>query len=153
MTVLAAPHHPGRFVAGARLWTDEAPPRRLVVEAVRPHPRGGLIVRFGGVEDRDAAEELRGSRLAIDRQERRPLEEGEFWPEDLQGLEVRAPSGESLGQVAGVVLGEAQDRLVLELAGGNTAEVPFVEELVVEVRPQDGYLVVSPVEGLLTPPA
>lgn len=140
--------HPGRFSLGATLSTDEPVARRLRVLACRSHGRG-LIVSFAEVDDREKADLLRGVGLTIAASERRPLNVDEFWPEDLEGLEVRSPAGERLGTVTAVVVGEAQDRLVVSLASGRSAEVPFVAHLVQEVQPEKGYLVVMPIEGLL----
>jgi 16S rRNA processing protein RimM len=147
VTVVAA--HPGRFQPGARFVTDEAEPRPLVVQTVGRHAKGALILGFEGITDRSAAEELRGANLTIPHSARRQLEEEEFWPEELEGLEVRSPEGARLGWVRGVVFGEAQDRLVLELVEGRNVEVPFVDELVREVRIEEGFLVIEPIEGLL----
>jgi 16S rRNA processing protein RimM len=147
VTVVAA--HSGRFQPGARFVTDEAEPRPLVVQTVGRHAKGALILGFEGITDRSAAEELRGANLTIPHSARRQLEEEEFWPEELEGLEVRSPEGARLGWVRGVVFGEAQDRLVLELVEGRNVEVPFVDELVREVRIEEGFLVIEPIEGLL----
>lgn len=147
VTVVAA--HPARFQPGARFVTDEPEPRPLVVRTVGRHAKGALILGFEGITDRDAAEELRGANLTIPQSARRQLEEEEFWPEELEGLEVRSPGGRQLGWVTGVVFGEAQDRLALELLEGRNVEVPFVDELVKEVRIEEGFLVIEPIEGLL----
>ena len=136
---------PGRFHPGASMYVGG---ERRRVEAVRSTDRG-LLVRFEGCRDRDAAEELRGRELTIDVHERRPLEADEFWPDDLEGLEVRLPDGTAVGTVVGVVEGVAQDRLLIDTSEGRV-EVPFVAELVPRVHPEDGYLVIVPIEGLLT---
>jgi 16S rRNA processing protein RimM len=47
------------------------------------------LVRLAGVEDRRAAEGLRGSELLVDRAEVPPLEEDEYWAEQLEGCAVR----------------------------------------------------------------
>ena len=109
-----------------------------------------LFVRFDGVDDRDAAEALRGRELTIDAGERRPLDEGEFWPDDLVGLEVRLPTGWVAGVVTGFVEGVAQGRLVVGTSAG-AVEVPFVEEIVPEVDVAGGFLVLDPPAGLLDP--
>lgn len=137
---------PDRFRTGAVFDTDERPPRRLEVAGVRRHHRT-LLVSFDGIHDRTTAEGLRGVGLTISQAERRPLEAGEHWPEDLVGLEVRRASGEPLGTVADVVLGAAQDRLVVDTPRGPV-EVPFVADLVDDADVAGGYLVVNPPAGL-----
>ncbi len=87
--------------------------------------------------------------LTIASEERRTLDDDEYWPESLLRLEVRDPTGERLGSVEAVEIGEIQDRLVILTAQGERAFVPFVRALVLEIRLDDGYLVVEHVEGLL----
>ena len=96
--------------------------------------------------DRDAAEALRGERLTIDADARRDLDEDEFWPEDLSGIKALLPDGTQLGTVTGVALGP-QDRLVIDTGSGRTVEIPFVEELVSNVHPSGGFVVVNPPPG------
>ena len=122
--------------------------QRRTIEAVRRTERG-VLVRFEGCRDRNAAEALRGRELTIDLAERRALDADEFWPDELEGLEVRLGDGTVVGTVVEVVEGAAQDRLVVETAAGRV-EVPFVVELVPEVRLDEGYLVVAPLEGLIS---
>jgi 16S rRNA processing protein RimM len=47
------------------------------------------IVRLDGAFGRDAAEALRGRELLVPRAAAPPLEEEEYWAEDLEGAEVR----------------------------------------------------------------
>ncbi len=79
--------------------------------------------------------------------ERRTLDEGEFWPDELVGLQARAPDGTNLGVVGEVIEGPAQYRLVIRSAELEF-QVPFVDELVPEVDIESGYLIVVPIEGL-----
>lgn len=119
----------------------------MVVVESRPYRDRGLIVRFEGVAGREAAEALRGTELFVD-SSALALDEGEFWPEDLIGLQVVDPSGAPLGEVAGVVPGP-QDRLVVATPDGRRVEVPFVADLVGD--PEDGRIVVDAPPGLFDP--
>jgi 16S rRNA processing protein RimM len=116
------------------------------LHTVRELRRGkkGPQVAFEDVVDRPGAEVLRGHEVFVD--ERRTLEEGEFWPDDLVGLEVR-PGG---GAVVEVVHGPAQDRLVIE-RDGTRFEVPFVGELVPVVDLAAGFVEIVEIEGLSSP--
>jgi 16S rRNA processing protein RimM len=46
------------------------------------------IVRLGGVDSREAADAIRGADLLVARAAAPPLEDGEYWPEDLEGCVV-----------------------------------------------------------------
>lgn len=139
--------NPDRYRAGARLFTDEDPVRELEILRARPH-KDGLLVVFAGIHDRNQAEALRGVTFTIPRSERRNLSEDEYWPDDLEGLAVIDPSGRHLGKISGVILGEAQDRIVVTTDEGRRVEVPFVDEFFGEIHPSGGHIVADPPEGL-----
>ena len=139
--------NPKRFDPGQSFLTDDDPPRRLEVASRRSH-NDGVLVSFEGVVDRNSAEALQGVTLTIGEADRRQLDDDEYWPEDLHGLTALTPDGEYLGTVTGVVLGEAQDRLVVTTQEGQQVEVPFVEAMVGDIHPSLGHVVVDPPEGL-----
>lgn len=114
--------------------------RALTVRAIRTADKG-YQVAFEEITDRTGAEEIRNRDVLVS--ERRELIEGEYWPEDLAGLEVR-PGG---GIVKDVVFGRAQDRLVIE-RHGQEFEIPFVDELVPIVDLEGGYVEVNEPEGI-----
>lgn len=142
----SASDNPERFVAGAVFRTDREDPARLELESARVH-HGGLLLKFAGVDDRTNAESLRGVTLFVAKEARRPLSTGEYWIDELIGLIARDPAGRKLGVVIDVVLGP-QDRLVVETEAGGLVEVPFVAELVGEVSPAEGHVIVDAPPGL-----
>jgi 16S rRNA processing protein RimM len=60
------------------------------------------ILRLEGCESREAAEALRGADLLVPREAAAPLEEGEFWADDVVGCRVTDGSRE-IGVVARMV--------------------------------------------------
>jgi len=144
-----------RFMAGSSLATVPAERGPLIVAGSRWHS-GRLLVRFAGYEDRDAAEELRDTILAIDSDELQPLEDpDDFYDHDLIGLQVVTAVGDPVGAVSDV-LHYGQDMLVIEGTGtrsGNEILVPFVAAIVPEVDVAAGRLVIDPPPGLLDPDA
>ena len=139
--------NPDRFVAGATIETDSG--RVLTVRTVRSS-EVVLLVSFVDVDDRDAAESLRGLRLSIDPSQRRSLSADEFWPEDLIGLEARDPSGKAIGSIKAVDADSTQSRLTVATPHGDFI-VPLVTALVPEINLAGRYLVIEPIEGLLSP--
>ncbi len=144
MVVDSDTDHPGRFAPGAEV---DAGGATLTVASSQATAKG-LLVRFEGVADRNAAEGLRGLRLTIADSERRQLEADEFWPDQLLGLEARTPDGSVIGRVTEVIEGVGQHRLSLSTDSGPR-EIPFVAELVPIVDVAHGYLVVATIEGLI----
>ncbi len=135
---------PRRFTPGARLLQDDG--RELVVETAREHGTR-LLVRFQGIETRAQAVALRGP-LYIRSEDRRELEESEFWEQDIVGSTVADAQGNEVGVVADVTQGAAHDLLVVSTARGEKL-VPMVKEIVVEIDVGARRVVIDPPEGLL----
>ena len=134
---------PRRFEPGSVLHHDNG--RSLTIERARAHGER-FVVKFHDVDDRPAAEALRGP-LYIPNDEIRSLDDDEFWIDDLVGCAVVAGSGAELGTVSKVVPGPAQDLLEVETANGPRL-VPVVKAIVIEVDPVARRIVVDPPEGL-----
>jgi 16S rRNA processing protein RimM len=142
-----------RLAVGTLLDTEAATgtgvPRALTVRSTRVH-NGIWLVAFEEVPDRTGAESLRGTRLVIDGPPDVAPDEDDVYTEDqLRGLTVVDPAGVVLGEVVGLVLGAAQDRLVVRLPDGREAEVPFVAAIVPEVDVEGRRVVLDAPAGLL----
>ncbi|WP_141577562.1 ribosome maturation factor RimM [Actinomadura sp. WMMA1423] len=136
-----------RFAPGTAIATDPVAAGPLTIERKRWHS-GRLLVRFAGIGDRDAAEELRGTWLVVDPGDISPsADPDDFHDQELLGLAVFTADGAEVGQVADV-LHHGQDLLVVRGAGGEKL-VPFVAALVPEVDVPGGRLVIDPPPGLL----
>lgn len=122
---------------------DESGRRQIELEVVRVTPRG-VVARISGIEDRNAAEALRGTRLYIQRDRLPPTEEEEYYHSDLIGLDVFRPDGERMGEVIAVHNFGAGDILEIRLVDKRTTEmVPFMRDFVPEVDVQGGRLTVD----------
>ena len=83
------------------------------------------VARFEDVNDRSAAEALRGSLVEVDRVSLPPLEEGEYYHADLIGLAAVDGLGNAVGTVLGVENYGAGDLLEIELEDGKRSLIPF----------------------------
>lgn len=111
---------------GHRSFNDGA----LTLKKVRDDNKGGAIARFAEVDNRTAAEKLRGTTLAVLRDALPPLEEGEYYHTDLIGLAAVSTSGEALGEVVDVQNFGAGDVIEIKRETGKTFMVPMSEEAV-----------------------
>lgn len=113
--------------------------------------KNNAIVHFKGVEDRNAAEALKGIRLYINRDQlAENLMEDEFYQVDLIGLHVHDGVGQILGEVNGFFNFGAGDLLEMRLNTGKTVLIPFSKAAVPEICIADGFLVVDPVAAGLS---
>ena len=87
------------------------------------------IVVLEGVEDRAAAEALRGRAILVPRAALGRLEEGEFLVDDLVGCEV-VDGDRPVGRVRDVLLLPAADTLEVERAREQPLLVPLVGDAV-----------------------
>jgi 16S rRNA processing protein RimM len=144
-----------RLGVGAVLTSEPAAAGPLTVVGRRWHS-GRLLLRFAGVDDRTAAEDLGGTLLVVDSADLGDLPDpDEFRDHQLIGLGVITAEGEQVGTVADV-LHHGQDLLVVAGVGkraGAEILIPFVSAIVTDVDVSAGRLRVSPPPGLLDPEA
>jgi len=143
---------PERFEPGSELWVthgtdDPRPIRRLRVVGSRPH-RSLLLVRFEGLEDRNAVEELRGMALEAEPVTDARLEEGTFFRYQLEGCRCRDRLHGELGSVVSLVEDGGGLLLIVEGSRGRIP-IPFVRELLIEVDIEGGRIEVELPPGLI----
>ena len=137
-----------RFAPGAVLSVD-GPVHQLVVERTHWHS-GRLLVSFEGIEDRGAAEGIRGLLLHVERDEDElPTEPDEYYDSNLEGCAVVLVDGTPVGLVAEVVHLPAQDLLVVHTPDDRDVLVPFVSAIVPDVDVVARRIVIDPPAGLL----
>ena len=104
----------------------------LTLAKLRSDNKGGAIARFAGIDNRTAAEKLRGTTLSVSREDLPPLEDGEFYHSDLIGLAVVTDSGEPVGEVRAIENFGATDIVEIEKPDGKSFMIPLTEQAVPE---------------------
>ncbi len=106
--------------------------------------KGVLVAKLIGVNDRNAAEALKGTELYLARGKLPKLEdENEFYHADLVGLAAETPDGTVLGRVIALQNFGAGDMVEIgPEEGGETLFVPFTLEAVPDVSLELGRIVV-----------
>lgn len=152
-----------RFAPGAVVWGAE---RALEIASRRTH-KGGLLITFVGIDDRDAAAELRGLPLVVPREQVPPAPPGEYYYYELEGCRVIDEGEGELGVVTRVH--EDGGGLLLEVrmpaakigqqpdAAGDDAQsaarrtllIPFVQRHLLEVDVAAGVIRTRLPEGLV----
>lgn len=143
-----------RFADGAVL-TGRRPRERntstYTVAASREHS-GRLLVRLQGVNDRTAADELRGTLFVIDSADVEPSDDpDEFYDHELEGLAVRTVDGTEVGVIAEVLHPPGGELLSVKAPDGREILIPFVTAIVPDVDVAGGSVTVDPPDGLLDP--
>ncbi|MBX8784442.1 ribosome maturation factor RimM [Ochrobactrum sp. GRS2] len=114
------------------------------VLSIRPS-KTVVVVRFAGVEDRNAAEALNGKELYVDHaQLPQDLDEDEFYYTDLIGLTVRDSAGVSYGKVSAVFNFGGGDVLEIKESGKKPVMIPFTLTSVPEILMEEGAILIDP---------
>jgi 16S rRNA processing protein RimM len=139
------------FTPGRDLWLvnleGDTVAGPLTVERSRSYHREWLI-KFAGIDDRDALEPYRAQFLGVPQASLGPLAEDEVYLHELDGFSVRLADGTPLGLVSAVY--ELPGGLMIEVQGTKREFLlPYKKEFIREVDRAGRRLVVSPPEGLL----
>jgi 16S rRNA processing protein RimM len=107
--------------------------------------KGATLLCVAGIDDRDAAEAMRGAAVAVARADL-DLGEGEVLLADLVGCDAVLEDGRPFGRVMAIEVGP-QSRLVIH-DGDVERLLPVVDAFVVEVDLPGRRVVVAPPEDL-----
>ena len=121
--------------------SDASGARRFAV-SVTGHVKGLLLACIEGVDDRNAAEALRGTDLHIARAALPPTEGEEFYHVDLLGLRAENADGDALGRVSAIHDHGAGPIVEIQPPDGPSTLVPFTREHVPAIDIEAGRMVV-----------
>ena len=127
------------------LYGHECPDGKQVKAKILHNIKGGIAVKLDGIEDRNVAESLKGSKLYIARDVLPKIEEEDgFYFEDLVGLTAKNLDGETFGTIDGVFNFGAGDIIEVKLSKENGKRMyPFSDEVVPEVNIDAGIVVIK----------
>jgi 16S rRNA processing protein RimM len=147
---------PERFAERKSVWLlgNDGGRREAELEAHWLH-KGGIVLKFAGVDSITAAEALAGAEVQIARSERVELADGEAYISDLVGCRVIDEIAGELGVIEVVQFGAGEAPLLVVRrsnieAGAVKKEflVPFAQEFLREMDAEKKILKVKLPEGL-----
>ncbi|MDE0885904.1 MAG: ribosome maturation factor RimM [Myxococcota bacterium] len=127
---------------------EDSEARRYGVRGGGSGRRGEIRLRLEGVDDRTAAEGLRGSMVLVDAEKLEPLGDDEFYWHELMGWSVWTEQGESVGIVRELWNTGGHDVLVVVGERGQVL-VPTARAIMKEVNRAEGRIVIDAIPGLL----
>lgn len=122
--------------------------KTAIINGVR-YMKNMVILRLEGVDDRNAAEALRGKNLYIDRKDMWEMPEDTYLVKDLLGMTVMDPEGNRIGKLVDVIQNSAQDLYEIEREDGKKFLLPAVGEFVQTVNLNKRIMIVRLIEGLV----
>lgn len=109
------------------------------------------VVKLEGVDDRNAAEEIRGMEVSIYASDLEELPEGEHYVRDLIGCRVVdvADNNREVGVLKDVIQNTAQSILEVETAEGKSVLIPAVDAFLRDIDEEAGVIEVELIPGFL----
>lgn len=121
--------------------------RRYRVERTRRHVRD-LLLTLEEVNDREAADLLRGLDVFIRAGDAEQPPEGRYYFHQIEGLEVITDEGETLGRVMRIMETGSNDVYVVRDEAGKEILLPAIKSVILEYDLQGGRMLVHLLEGL-----
>ena len=118
--------------------------RLLAIEESRALPPV-VHMRFAGYSSPEEAKTLIGAQLLVERKNAAPLQEDEFYIEDLKGLMVTTEggNGEILGTITALFEGGGGDLAEITLSNGKIHLVPFRKEFFSVINLKKGQVILT----------
>lgn len=130
---------------------DDPRARRVALRGGGPGRGGEVRLHLEGVDDRDAAEALKGLRVLLEQAALPALAPGEYYWHELIGCRVESEAGIDAGRVEEIWQTGAHDVLVLRDEQGVRRLVPTADALMKHVDLAARKIVVADLPGLLDP--
>lgn len=130
------------FLVYSPFYTEEGEPAYKVMKVLSEN-KDTLVLSLEGIQDRTAAEMLKGAHLMIPRAHLPLLQDETFYHTDLIGLQVLSPTHVPLGTVAAVHNFGAGDILEVQIVGGKREMLPFSKDMIPSLDITTGTLKVS----------
>ena len=108
----------------------------------------GARLKLAGIQDRTAAEKLRGEILFVDKEERIRIPKGTFFIHDLIGLRVFDEDENAVGVLRDILQLPAHDVYVID-AHGREVMIPAVKEFIKKIDVGAGTVIVKLIDGLV----
>lgn len=123
--------------------------KEIEIEKVR-YQQQMVILKLSGIDDRNAAEAMKGKDVFITEEDLLELPEDTFYIRDLIGLSViDAENDQMIGKIKDVLQPSSQDIYVVALEKGGEVMIPVVSEFVKEVSIDERYVKVHLIEGMI----
>lgn len=146
MKVYSYASSPQRFQSLERVWIDKD---EYPLERSRTQ-KNMAVLKVSGVNDRDAAERMRGRSVFMSDEDLEELEEGSYYIRDLIGLNVvNEDTEEVIGTVKDILTDRPQDIYVIRLEDGGEAMIPGVKSFIHDVDLKKKTIRVHLIDGML----
>ena len=106
-----------------------------------------VILKIEGVEDRSAAERLRGALIRVPLDQAVKLPPGTYFWHEIVGLVAQDQSGRNLGEIVDILKTGSNDVYVVRGAQRELL-LPAIGDVVRQIDPEQGVMIVELIPGL-----
>ena len=143
MKVRLTTDDPEHLMSLKRVYVGDAP-EPVRHRGLRLH-QGTALLKLPGVTTPEQAKGMTGTPIRIAGSDARPLSENEYYLYQVVGVAVTDEAGNPLGTVVDVLETGANDVFVVRPEDGSAdVLLPSIPDVVVDLRPADGVMVVRP---------
>ena len=136
---------PDRFAQIESVYLGDARVEHRIC-GVRNHKH--VLLDLEGVDGREQAQRMRGTLVWVPRSEAVELPDGEYYPDDIIGLEIVTDQGAVIGRIRDILSTGANDVYVVD-ADGRELLVPAIRDVVTEIDLKQGRITIHVMDGLL----
>ena len=86
--------------------------------------------------------------MEIERRQDYPLPEGQYYHDQIIGLQVKTTQGELIGTITDVLTGKSNDNYIVQGPRGQVL-VPAIEDVIQSIDIEQGHITIEAIEGLL----
>lgn len=141
-----------RYKAGNTLYLfqeGKERPVELKITAHRKHKNFDLLT-FEGYGNVNEVTAFKEGILKVPESYLKPLEGDEYYFHEIIGCKVYTTDEEEIGTVKEILTPGANDVWVVKAPRGKDILIPYIHEIVKEIVPEEGKIVIEPMEGLLS---
>jgi len=118
------------------------------IKRIRKHA-DGMLIHFSDIPDRNTAELLRNMDVFIHIDEAVPLEDGEYYLFQIEGINVVTDDGTQLGVLTNFIETGANDVYVITTAEGKEVLLPAIPDVILDVDLDKHIMTVHLLDGLV----
>lgn len=140
------PHDPEEveFLSGQTVRLEET---EFKVQSIRG-ANVPFIIKLEGIDDIDVAKSFTGKEVLTNREDLKPLPEGEYYRFEIEGLEVFDEEGRPYGVIEDIIPTGSNDVYVVR-NGDREWMLPMIDSVVKSIDLKQGKLIFHRIEGLI----
>ncbi len=119
------------------------------VQSVRPYKGEMIILKLSGIDDANAAEQLRNRELTIPVSELAALPPDSYYQHDILGLQVLTLDGEEVGRIVDIIVTGSNDVYSIRKPEGTLVLIPAIKDVIKHIDLIRRTMHIDPLPGLL----